>query len=113
MNVTIPIPDDFAARFGSGADLGRRALEALVLEEFRTGRMTQPELQAVLGLSAQPELGNFLRAYGLAGGMAAADADQPARDGAAIDLVAQFRAFRADKTLGDLEIGDLIREGRR
>jgi len=27
MNVTVAIPDDFAARFGAGADLGRRALE--------------------------------------------------------------------------------------
>lgn len=39
MNVTIPIPDDFAARFGSEAELGRRALQALGLEEHRGGRI--------------------------------------------------------------------------
>jgi hypothetical protein len=49
MNVIIPIPDDFAARFGSAAELGRRALEALALAEYRAGRMTLSELQRVLG----------------------------------------------------------------
>ena len=37
MNLTVRIPDDLAARLtAAGADLERRALEALALEEFRS-----------------------------------------------------------------------------
>jgi hypothetical protein len=39
MNVTIPIPDDFAAGFSAGANLDRRAFEALALEEFRANSL--------------------------------------------------------------------------
>ncbi len=41
MNLVVRIPDDLATRIAAeGGDLERRALEALVLEEFRAGRMT-------------------------------------------------------------------------
>jgi hypothetical protein len=40
------IPDDFASRIAAqGGDLERRALEALVLEEFRAGRISKGELR--------------------------------------------------------------------
>jgi hypothetical protein len=38
MNVTLEIPDDVAERLtAAGDDLSRRALEALVLEEYKRG----------------------------------------------------------------------------
>lgn len=65
MNVTVPIPDDFAARFGTEAELGRRALEALALEEYRAGRLSTAELRRVLGFGSRGELDGFLKARGI------------------------------------------------
>lgn len=65
MNLTIPIPDDFAARFGTEAELGRRAVEALALEEFRAGRLSKPELRRVLGFATRGELDGFLKKRGI------------------------------------------------
>lgn len=65
MNVIVPIPDDFAARFGAGTDLGRRALEALALEEFRAERLSKAELRQVLGFGTRGELDGFLKDRGL------------------------------------------------
>lgn len=63
MNVMVPIPDALAARFG--ADLPRRALEALVVEEYRAGRLTNPELRELLGLETRHEMDGFLKARGI------------------------------------------------
>lgn len=49
MELTVQIPDDLAIRMSaSGCDLSRRALEALALEEFKSGRITKPELRRLL-----------------------------------------------------------------
>lgn len=69
MNVTVPIPDDLAARLGgSEAELGRRALQALAVEAYRAGRLTRPELRRLLGLETRPELDGFLKARGVVEG---------------------------------------------
>ena len=117
MNVTVPIPDDFAARFGSAAELGRRALEALALEEYRAGRLTRPELRQLLGLGTRAELDGFLKVHGIIEGITMEEFEHDLQDLdrgiAANDLVARFRAFSADKTLGGLDPVELICEGRR
>ena len=104
MNITVRIPDDFAKRLGSG-DLGRRALEALALEEYRAGRLTTSDLNPLLGFTTEAELDGFLTAH-----RATAPATRGQPD---FDLVARIRAFRVGKTLGGLDPADLIREGRR
>ena len=44
MEVTVHIPDDLASRMtATGDDLSRRALEGLALEEYKSGRITEPE----------------------------------------------------------------------
>ena len=63
MDVTIHIPDDLATRLGTAGDLPRRALEALAVEEFRLGRLTQPELRRLLGLTTRQALDGFLKAH--------------------------------------------------
>ncbi|PPQ40798.1 hypothetical protein [Rhodopila globiformis] len=104
MNVTVRIPDDFADRLGSG-DLGRKALEALALQEHRAGRLALADLRQVLGFATRAELDAFLDAHGLPSSV---PVHQPADD-----LAARIRAFRAGKTLGGLDPAALIREGRR
>ena len=119
MNVIVRIPDELAARLtAEGGDLERRALEALLLEEFRAGRLSKPELQQALGFAASNEADGFLKAHGvfeeetlkeLGRDPEAQFAAQRGTTGKA--LAAEFRAFRRGRTLGGLDLKELIREG--
>jgi hypothetical protein len=54
MNVTLEIPDDVARRLSAvGGDLSRRALEALVAEEYKQGHLTKPDLRRLLSLETK------------------------------------------------------------
>lgn len=64
MNLTVEIPDDVARRLSAaGGDLSRRALEALVAEEYRQGRLTKPDLRRLLGFDTSDQIDGFLRAH--------------------------------------------------
>jgi hypothetical protein len=66
MELTLQIPDELASRMSeSGVDLSRRALEALALEEFKSGRITKPELRRLLGFGTRYRLDGFLKAHGV------------------------------------------------
>ena len=69
MNLTVPIPDEVAARLGAADDLSRRALEAFALAEYQAGRLTRPELRRVLGFGTRYELDGFLKTHGVNEGM--------------------------------------------
>ncbi len=60
MNVNVRIPDKVANRItADGGDLERRALEGLVLEEFRAGRITKRELRDAPGFEVLNEVNGF------------------------------------------------------
>jgi len=81
MNVTLEIPDDVAERLtAAGDDLSRRALEALVLEEYKRGRLTRPEMRRLLGFETRAELDTFLKAHEAFGTYTVADLEQDRRD---------------------------------
>ena len=64
MNLTVQIPDDLARSLNAaGGDLSRRALEALALDEYRSGRLTKPELRHALGFETGYELDGFLKMH--------------------------------------------------
>jgi hypothetical protein len=64
MNLTVHIPDDLASRLSAaGGDLSRRALEAFALEEFKSGRLTKPELRELLGYETRAALDGFLKTH--------------------------------------------------
>ena len=65
MEATVRIPDDIAARIGAGvnADLSRRALEALLAEEYRLGHIGKPDLRRLLGFETGNEIDGFLKAH--------------------------------------------------
>ncbi len=64
MNLTVDIPDDLAALLAAGGcDLSRRALEALALEEYKKGRLTEDELRRMLGFTTRYQLDGFLKAH--------------------------------------------------
>ena len=80
MNVMVPIPDDLAARFGSEAELGRRVVEALALEEYRAGRLTRSKLRQVLGFATRGELDGFLKDRGVGDGITVEEFDRQMQD---------------------------------
>jgi hypothetical protein len=64
MNLTVNIPDDLVGQLSaSGGDLSRRALEALALEEYKSGRITEDVLRRLLGFGTRNELDGFLKAH--------------------------------------------------
>jgi hypothetical protein len=64
MEVVLRIPDYLAERLSAtGADVSRRALEALALEEYRNGRLTKAELRRILGFSTRYQLDGFLKTH--------------------------------------------------
>ena len=66
MNLTVSIPDKLATRLSQdGTDLGRQALEALVLEGVRAGRMTTADVREALDLDAPGQADEFLQAHGV------------------------------------------------
>lgn len=76
MNVTLSIPDELAARFGADtASLGRRVLEALVADAYRTGRITKPEVYSALGFEVLDDFDGFLKAHGIYEDYTLADLD--------------------------------------
>ncbi len=80
MNVTLKIPDEIARRLTAGGeDLSRRALEGLLVEELRAGRMDEPELAEALGIG-RLELDRVLKAHGVAYEITIEDVDQDLAD---------------------------------
>jgi hypothetical protein len=63
MEITLNIPDELARLIGTAGDIERRALEALALEEFKSGRLTKAELRRVLGFETRYELDGFLKVH--------------------------------------------------
>ena len=64
MNLTIQIPDELARDLAAaGGDLSRRALEGFALEEYKSGRLTKPDLRRLLGFSTRDQLDGFLKAH--------------------------------------------------
>ena len=64
MELTVQIPDDVAQRLSAtGGDLARRALEALVAEEYKQGRLTKPDLRRLLGFETSDQIDSFLKAH--------------------------------------------------
>jgi hypothetical protein len=64
MVLSMQIPDDVALRLSAtGGDLSRRALEALVAEEYKQGHLTKPDLRRLLGFETGDQIDSFLKAH--------------------------------------------------
>jgi predicted HTH domain antitoxin len=64
MNVTISLPQDVADIFlGNGGDLEREILEAMALEGYREGKLSQAQVRKMLGLATDMQTDEFLKAH--------------------------------------------------
>ena len=82
VDLTLPIPDDLAARLSAAGDgdLARRALEAFAVEEYRAARLTRPDLRRLLGFETRAELDGFLKARGVNEAMTWAEFERDRED---------------------------------
>ena len=82
MQVSLTIPDGVAAELEpEGADLGRRALEALAIEGYRAEALSLGQVAEMLGLSIN-EADGLLKARGVE---LPAPLEDFTRDGAALE----------------------------
>jgi hypothetical protein len=64
MDVQLQIPDDVAREIQKKQpDLSRAALEALSLEGYRTGRLSEAQVRRMLGLRTRMQVHAFLKAH--------------------------------------------------
>jgi len=62
MELSLSVPDSVGQRLhGHWADLPRRALEAVVLEAYREGALTEAEVQQTLGFESLWAAESFLK----------------------------------------------------
>ena len=66
MNLRLEIPDDLAHQLtGEYADLPRVTMEALALEGYRSGRLSDGQVRRMLGFSSRIQVHAFLKDHGV------------------------------------------------
>ena len=66
MQITLDVPEDIAAELtNADRDLSRAALEALALEGYRSGVLSQGQVRRLLGYQTRPEVDGFLKRHGV------------------------------------------------
>jgi predicted HTH domain antitoxin len=64
MRVTIQLPDDISAALEEQwDDVPRRALEAIAVEAYRTGALTESQVRSVLGLETRFQVHALLKEH--------------------------------------------------
>ncbi|MBZ5523281.1 MAG: UPF0175 family protein [Acidobacteriia bacterium] len=64
MDLTVQIPDELARCLSAeGGDLSRRVVEALAIEEYKSGRLSKANLRRLLGFETREALDGFLNAH--------------------------------------------------
>ena len=66
MVITVEIPEELAKRLGADpAQLPRQAVEALVLEAHRQGKLSEAEIGRLLGMESRFRIERFLKDHGV------------------------------------------------
>ena len=77
MQVAIELPEDIAEGLrAKWKDLPRHALEAIALEGYRSGALTESQVRRVLGFETRLEVNSFLRERGIYYDYKPSDIDQ-------------------------------------
>lgn len=79
MQVMLDVPEELAQAFGGDrADLTRAALEALVLQSLRMGKLTEGQARRLLGFASRYEMDGFLKSHGFLLPLTEADVERDA-----------------------------------
>ena len=82
MEISFNIPDDLVRQVASeGEDPSRVALEALALEGYRAGRLSESAVREMLGLETRMEVHAFLKRHDVYLRYDLADLEQDSRSG--------------------------------
>ena len=74
MQLTIDLPEDISqALQARGRDLPRRALEALAVEGYRTGDLTESQIRRLLRFESRLQVHALLKQHGVPGRQSDAD----------------------------------------
>lgn len=66
MNLQLEIPDDLAHQLScQDADLPRVTMEALALEGYRSGRLSDGQVRRMLGFASRLQVHTFLKEHGI------------------------------------------------
>jgi predicted HTH domain antitoxin len=66
MRVTIQLPDDISAALEEQwDDVPRRSLEAIALEAYRSGALTESQIRRLLGLESRFQVHALLKEHGV------------------------------------------------
>jgi hypothetical protein len=77
MQIGIELPEDIAQGLqAEWKDLPRHALEAIALEGYRSGALTESQIRRVLGFESRLEVNSFLREHGVYYNYTPAEIDQ-------------------------------------
>ena len=76
MSVTIDMPEDISAALeGQWDDVPRRSLEAIAVEAYRTGALTESQIRRLLGFESRFQVHALLKEHRVALRYTAADLD--------------------------------------
>jgi hypothetical protein len=64
-NITFEVPEDIARDLGQDLDLARMALEAIAVDGYRSGKLTQAQVRRLLGSQTRMEVDGFLKQHGV------------------------------------------------
>ena len=65
MTITVEIPEELARQLiAAGKDPARAALEAIILEGYRSDRLSEAEIRNLLGFDTRMEVDAFLKEHG-------------------------------------------------
>ena len=65
MTIHINLPEDIARDLATNEDLSRAVLEAVALEGYRSGKLTQAQVRRLLGYETRLEVDGFLKAHAI------------------------------------------------
>ena len=66
MHIAIELPEDIAADLqAEWQDLSHHTLEALALEGYRSGALTESQVRRLLSFATRLEVNSFLRSHGV------------------------------------------------
>jgi predicted HTH domain antitoxin len=65
MTIPIDLPEDIARDLAPNEDITRAVLEAIALEGYRSGKLTQAQVRRLLGYETRMEVDGFLKEHGI------------------------------------------------